>query len=42
MNAVNKKAHVFERACIMSKKGAIGPNFEGDMPPKNDPFFVHR
>jgi hypothetical protein len=31
--SLNKKAHVFERACIVAKKGAKGPIFEGDMPP---------
>jgi hypothetical protein len=34
LKAVNKKTRVFERACIMAKKGAICPIFEGDMPPK--------
>jgi hypothetical protein len=33
----NKKAHVFERSCTVSQDGVIGPIFEGDMPPKNDP-----
>jgi hypothetical protein len=28
---------MLERACIVSQDGAIGPVFEGDMPPKNDP-----
>jgi hypothetical protein len=31
---LNKKTRVFERACIVAKKGAICPIFEGDMPPK--------
>jgi hypothetical protein len=30
----NKKARLLERGCILSKKGAICPIFEGDMPPK--------
>jgi hypothetical protein len=34
LKAVNKKTRVFERACIVAKKGAICPIFEGDMPPK--------
>jgi hypothetical protein len=29
----DKKTRVLERACIVAKKGAIGPIFEGDMPP---------
>jgi hypothetical protein len=33
----NKKARALERACIVAQDGAIGPVFEGDMPPeKND------
>jgi hypothetical protein len=28
------KTRAFERACIVAKKGAICPIFEGDMPPK--------
>jgi hypothetical protein len=31
---LNKKTRVFERACIVAKKGALCPIFEGDMPPK--------
>jgi hypothetical protein len=31
---LGKKTRVFERACIVAKKGAICPIFEGDMPPK--------
>jgi hypothetical protein len=31
--SLNKKAHVFERACIVAKMGAKGHIFEGDMPP---------
>jgi hypothetical protein len=35
---LNKKARALERACTPSQDGAIGPIFEGDMPPKkNDP-----
>jgi hypothetical protein len=34
---LNKKARALERACIVAQDGAIGPIFEGDMPPKNDP-----
>jgi hypothetical protein len=30
----SKKARVFERSCTVSQDGAIGPIFEGDMPPK--------
>jgi hypothetical protein len=30
----NKKARILERGCSVSKKGAICPIFEGDMPPK--------
>jgi hypothetical protein len=30
---LSKKTRVFERACIVAKKGAICPIFEGDMPP---------
>jgi hypothetical protein len=29
----SKKARAFEKGCIVAKKGAIGPIFEGDMPP---------
>jgi hypothetical protein len=41
---LNKKKRVFERACIVAKKGAICPIFEGDMPlkkysPKRWPFI---
>jgi hypothetical protein len=37
--SLDKKAHVFERACIVAKKGAKGPIFEEDMPPlKRTPF----
>jgi hypothetical protein len=33
----NKKARALERACIVAQDGAIGPIFEGDIPPeKND------
>jgi hypothetical protein len=31
---LNKKAHVFERARIVARKGAKRPIFEGNMPPK--------
>jgi hypothetical protein len=30
--STNKNERVLERGCIVSKKGAIGPIFEGDMP----------
>jgi hypothetical protein len=30
----NKKARALEKGCIVSKKGAIGLIFEGDMPLK--------
>jgi hypothetical protein len=34
----NKKARALEKGCIVAKRGAIGPIFEGVMPPlKNDP-----
>jgi hypothetical protein len=29
----NKKARALEKGCIVAKNGAIGPIFEGDMPP---------
>jgi hypothetical protein len=29
----NKKARALEKCCIVAKKGAIGPIFEGDMLP---------
>jgi hypothetical protein len=32
--SLSKKAHVFERACIVANKGANRPIFEGEMPPK--------
>jgi hypothetical protein len=32
--SLNKKARAFERSCIVSQDGAIGPIFEGDMTPK--------
>jgi hypothetical protein len=31
--SLDKKKRVLERACIVAKKGAKGPIFEGDMPP---------
>jgi hypothetical protein len=31
---LNKKTHVFERACIVANKGAKRTIFEGNMPPK--------
>jgi hypothetical protein len=35
----SKKARALERGCIVAKKGAKGPIFEGNMlPPKNTPF----
>jgi hypothetical protein len=38
---LSKKARVLERACIVAKKGAKGPIFEGNMlPPKNAPLFL--
>jgi hypothetical protein len=30
----DKKARALENGCIVAKKGAIGPIFEGDMPLK--------
>jgi hypothetical protein len=32
--SLGKKARALERACTPSQDGAIGPIFEGDMPPK--------
>jgi hypothetical protein len=35
----DKKARVLEKGCIVAKKEAIGPIFEGNMlPQKKDPF----
>jgi hypothetical protein len=31
--SLDKKTHVFERACIVANKGAKRPIFEGDMHP---------
>jgi hypothetical protein len=40
---LNNKARVLERACIVAKKGAKGPIFEGNMlPQKMHSFFVRR
>jgi hypothetical protein len=40
---VYKKTGVLERACIVAKKGAKGPIFEGNMlPPKMYPLFLRR
>jgi hypothetical protein len=36
----NKKARALERRCIVAKKGAICPIFEGNMPLKKDPLFM--
>ena len=37
---LNNKALVVERACIVAKKGAKGPIFEGNvLPQKNEPHF---
>jgi hypothetical protein len=29
----DKKTRAFKRSCALSQEGAIGPIFEGDMPP---------
>jgi hypothetical protein len=40
---VYKKTRAFGRSCTVSQDGAIGPIFEGDMPPKKmTPFSVRR
>jgi hypothetical protein len=37
---LNKKTRAFERGCIVAKKGAKGPIFEGNMiPQKCTPFL---
>jgi hypothetical protein len=41
--SLDKKTRAFERGCIVAKKGAKGPIFEGNMlPQKMYPFFVRR
>jgi hypothetical protein len=40
---LNKKTRAFERGCIVAKKGAKGPIFEGNMLPKRMyPFYMRR